>query len=54
MFVCFRTSIAAVSPTIGVVCIDTKEQVTNIDRFHPFIKKLSAKMNYRPFALFMD
>ena len=42
------------SSTRGLVYIDSKEEVTNFDRFHPYIKKLYQKMGYQPFALFMD
>ena len=50
----FRTSIVTVSPELGVVHISTKEQITDTDRFKPYVKELSDKMGGQPFYLFMD
>lgn len=54
LFVGFQTVIAAVSAERGVILIDSKDEITNIGRFYPFVKKLSAKMGCKAFALFLD
>ena len=50
----FRTVLAAVNSAMGLVLIDSKEEVTNEKRIMEFIPKLSACLGGEPFALFMD
>ena len=54
LFVGFRTVIAAVSEEDGLVYTESEEQVTNSDRFLPYIRALSHQMDGQPFALYMD
>jgi hypothetical protein len=44
----------AVSRERGLLHITIKEEITNQDRFLPFIMELSRHMNWKPFYLFMD
>jgi hypothetical protein len=54
LFVGFRTVIAAVSGEDGLVYSESQEQVTNSERFLPYIRMLSQQMDGEPFALYMD
>ena len=50
----FRTAIVAVSAELGLVHYESVEQTTNADRFIPFVRALSEKMQAEPFVLYMD
>ena len=50
----FRTVIAAVSSSMGLILIDSEEVCTNEERFLNYIPKLSDCMGGEPFALFLD
>ena len=42
------------SAELGLVHYESAEQTTNADRFIPFVRALSEKMQAEPFVLYMD